>query len=165
MGEFYGPLVAAVINKLEVTHLLDYGCGSQLSLAQGLKGKVNHAFTYQAYDPCVPEYASPPVPAELVVCCDVLEHIEEDRIDAVLDHLEELTEAVGIFTVSTGPAKKVLPDGRNAHILQRPPEWWLPRFMARFDLQTFQVTGEHAFYVVVHALPRSIEDTDGKKLT
>jgi hypothetical protein len=167
----YAPLVAAVINKLEVTHVLDYGCGSNLSLAKALVGKVEHKFKYQAYDPCVPQYATSPVPAELVACIDVLEHIEENSIDDVLDHLQTLTEAVGFFSIDTGPAKKSLPDGRNAHVLQRPPEWWLPRIMCRFELQTFQVTWKSAenpdhwkFYVVVNALPRSIEDTDGNKL-
>jgi len=162
----YAPLVAEVINKLEVTHLLDYGCGSRLMLAAELKGcGIKHRLTYQAYDPCVPKYASPPVPAQMVACIDVLEHIEEDRIDAVLDHLMELTEAVGVFTVNTGPALKTLADGRNAHILQRPAEWWLPRFMVRFDLQTFQVSGPANFYVIVTARSRLIEATDGSKLT
>jgi len=160
----YAPLVAQVIDRIEAQHVLDYGCGSALALPRFLKGLIKHRFTYQAYDPCVPKYASPPVPAELVVCIDVLEHIEEDCIDSVLDHLQEMTEAVGLFTIATGPAIKVLSDGRNAHILQRPPEWWLPRIMCRFDLQTFQVTGPNGFYVLVHARPGLIEDTDGHKI-
>jgi len=164
-ARIYAPLVAQVIEKLEAQHVLDYGCGSTLQLPKALKGLIKHRFTYQAYDPAVPKYASPPVPAELVVCIDVLEHVEEDRIDAVLDHLEELTEAVGVFTVATGPAVKVLADGRNAHILQRPPEWWLPRLMCRFDLQTFQVMGPGAFYVIVYARSRVIEGTDGHKIS
>lgn len=170
----YAPLVAQIINRTEASHVLDYGCGSNLSLPKALAegNLVKHKFTYQAYDPCVEQYAAPPVPAELVVSIDVLEHIEEDHIDEVLDHLQSLTEAVGFFTIDTGPAVKTLPDGRNAHILQRPPEWWLPRIMCRFDLQTFQKTWqspdveEHTkFFVLVHALPRSIEATDGTKLT
>jgi hypothetical protein len=104
-----------------------------------------------------------------VVCLDVLEHIEEECIDDVLDHLEELTEAFGFFSIDTGPAKKVMADGRNAHVLQRPPEWWLPRIMCRFDLQTFQVVKEYEgglkFYVIVNAKPKMIEGTDGAKLT
>lgn len=170
----YAPIVAAVINKLEIAHVLDYGCGSNLSLAKAIhEGQlVKHNFKYQAYDPCVPAYAAPPVPAEMVACIDVLEHIEEDSIDEVLDHLQVLTEAVGVFSVDTGPAKKSLPDGRNAHVLQRPPEWWLPRIMCRFELQTYQVTWKSdtnpdhwKFYVVVNALPGAIQDTDGTKLS
>lgn len=168
----YGAMVAEIINRLEVLHVLDYGCGSRLSLAKSLQGKVKHGFKYQAYDPAVPKFAAPPVPADMVVALDVLEHIEEDHIDTVLDHLQQMTEAVGFFSIDTGPAAKTLPDGRNAHVLQRPPEWWLPRLMMRFALQTFQVVWSSPtddshlkFYVVVNAYPRSIEGTDGAKLT
>lgn len=162
----YAPVLAEIINKLEVTHVLDYGCGAKLRLPDALKQcGIKHRFTYQAYDPCVPKYASPPVPAEMVACIDVLEHVEEDHIDAVLDHLEQLVEAVGFFTICTAPAYKTLPDGRNAHVLQRPPEWWLPRLMVRFDLQTYQVMKEGNFYVIVSARPRLVEDTDGNKLS
>jgi hypothetical protein len=171
-GTYYGGMVADVINRLEISHVLDYGCGSRLSLVEGLKGKVNHAFKYQPYDPCVPVHSSPPVPAELVVCLDVLEHIEEDCIEDVLDHLEELTEAFGFFSIDTGPASKFMSDGRNAHVLQRPVEWWLPRIMCRFDLQTFQIVWHDPkhpdrlkFYVIVNAKSKLIEGTDGSKLS
>ena len=164
-AKLYAPLVAQMIDKLEPSHILDYGCGRHLVLPQALKDLgVRRPFKYQAYDPAVERFAGAPIPAEMVVCIDVLEHIEEDCIDDVLDHLESLTEAVGLFTIDTGPAMKSLPDGRNAHILQRPPEWWLPRLMCRFDLQTFQMTHAHKFYVVVHAKPAAIEDSDGKAI-
>lgn len=168
MGESpYGKMVAEIINRMEISHVLDYGCGSRLSLANNLKGKVNHSFKYQPYDPCVEKFASAPIPAEMVCCIDVLEHIEPEYIDDVLDHLAELTEAIGFFAIDTGPAKKFMEDGRNAHVLQRPPEWWLPRIMARFELQTFQVVyalGDHKkFFVIVH--PRAvIESVEGGKL-
>ena len=162
----YAPIVAQIINRMEPTHVLDYGCGKNLVLPHALKERgLKHKFKYQAYDPAVPRFAGDPVPAEMVVCIDVLEHVEEDCIDDVLDHLMGLTEALGFFTVDFGPAKKTLPDGRNAHILQRPPEWWLPRFMCRFDLQTFQMVSERNFYVIVHARHGQIEGQDGKKLS
>lgn len=159
-GEKYAPIVSEMVNKLEVNHLLDYGCGSRLSLMKALK--VDHQIKYQAYDPAVVKFSSAPVPAEMVCCIDVLEHIEEDMIDEVLDHLMELTEAVAFISISTGPASKTLSDGRNAHILQRPAEWWLPRLMCRFDLQNFQVTGPQDFYVVCYARGQ-IETPSGEK--
>lgn len=171
MGEHYAPLIASIVNKLGVTHMLDYGCGSRLSLARGLKGKIRGQLKYQAYDPCVPEYESSPVPAEMVACVDVLEHIEPDSVDEVLDHLQSLVEAVGVFTVDTGPAKKILSDGRNAHVLQRPLEWWLAKVCERFQLQTFQVVSQSLedhthikFYMIVYAKPLQIEAANGEKL-
>ena len=73
----------------------------------------------------------------------------------VLDDLRDLTTGHGIYTVHTGPAVKVLPDGRNAHLIQQPPSWWLPRFMARFDLVQFQRMPQ-GFWVLVEAKPRVI---------
>jgi hypothetical protein len=133
-------MVKGLIQQANITHLLDYGCGHNVSLMKGLKecGGLPKGFRYQCYDPGVPEYADDPVPAELVCCIDVLEHIEPENLDDVLDHLEELTEVMIFGTVHTEPAVKTLPDGRNAHLIQQPKEWWLPKLMERFELQGMQ---------------------------
>ena len=159
----YGHLVGEIVNTLEITHLLDYGCGRQKNLLKALAGRVNHKFTYQAYDPAVEECASAPVPAQMVACIDVLEHIEPDLLDNVLDHLASLTELVLLATVHTGPAGKVLSDGRNAHLIQQPMEWWLPKFISRFELQTAQVISAHGFHVICYPRQR-LEAANGEKL-
>lgn len=153
----YAPIVSQICNKLKVEHLLDYGCGKG-RLFEHLK--ADHKMTLQAYDPAVEQYSSPPIPAEMVACIDVLEHIEPDLLDNVLDDLERLTESVGFFSVSTGPAVKILPDGRNAHLIQQDAEWWLPKFMDRWDLQTFQRTGEHNFFVICYSMKGLIHHGD-----
>lgn len=165
-GESYGPLVAQIIERLELTHLLDYGCGSRMSLLKGLKGRIKGKLTYQAYDPGAgrEELATAPIPAQMVACIDVLEHIEPDCLDNVLDHLASLTEAVALLSIHTGPAQKILPDGRNAHLTQQPMEWWLPKLWSRWDIQTVQRTHENGFHVIAYAKPR-IEAPDGTKLT
>jgi hypothetical protein len=150
----YAPIVSEICNTLEVRHLLDYGC-AKCRLFQALK--VDHPMKLQAYDPAVPKYSARPVPAEMVACIDVLEHIEPEYLDNVLDDLARLTECVAFLTIHTGPAVKVLADGRNAHLTQQPMSWWLPKLWDRFDVQTVQVTGEHAFYVIGYAKPKLIE--------
>jgi hypothetical protein len=151
----YAPIVSEICNTLEVQHLLDYGAG-KCRLFQNLK--VQHRMKLQAYDPGVPKLSADPVPAEMVACIDVLEHIEPELLDNVLDDLARLTEAVAFLTIHTGPAVKVLSDGRNAHLTQQPMEWWLPKLWERFDIQTVQVTGDHAFYVIGYAKPKLIEE-------
>lgn len=151
----YAPIVSQIVNTLGVQHLLDYGCGKQ-RLFQNLK--ADHAMKLQAYDPGVEKLSAAPIPAEMVTCIDVLEHIEPEYLDNVLDDLARLTEAVAFLTIHTGPAVKVLADGRNAHLTQQPIEWWLPKIWERFDLHSVQVTGEHAFYVVAYAKPKLIEE-------
>jgi hypothetical protein len=160
-GKHYGPLVSQIIEKLEISHLLDYGCGSRMSLTKTLK--VKHKLTYQGYDPGVPEMAGKPIPAQMVACIDVLEHIEPEFLDNVLDHLAELTEVIVFLTIHTGPAMKVLTDGRNAHLTQQPMEWWLPKIWSRWDIQTVQVAHENGFYVIGYSKPR-IQGLDGKQI-
>lgn len=145
----YAPLVAQIIKRLEIDELLDYGCGSRLTLLKSLSGKVDRRFRYKAYDPAVPEYAGEADPSQMVACIDVLEHIEPELVDHVLDDLQRLTLEIGFFTVSTELAEKILPDGRNAHLIVEHPDWWLERLLPRFELQTFQVM-DGGFYVIVH---------------
>jgi hypothetical protein len=163
VAAYYAGLVNQILTRLEVTHLLDYGCGSKVELSKHIK--TNQKLTYQAYDPGVREYAGDPVPAQLVCCIDVLEHIEPERLDDVLDHLASLTEVAAFLTIHIGPAQKVLADGRNAHLIQKPVDWWLPKLMQRFDVQTMQVTMPgKAFYVICHPKTQ-LEAVDGSKLT
>jgi hypothetical protein len=163
MAQHYGPLVSQIVEKLEITHLLDYGCGKRMGLLKTLKTKQK--MTYQGYDPGagVPELATAPIPAQMVCCIDVLEHIEPEFLDNVLDHLAKLTEVVVFLSVHTGPATKTLPDGRNAHLTQEPIEWWLPKLCSRWDIQTMQKVGDHNYYGIFYAKPR-IEAPDGQKL-
>jgi len=149
-GETFAPMIAEIMQRLSISEILDYGCGSRLGLFHALKSKVGHKFRYQAYDPAVLEYAKEPIPSQLVACCDVLEHVEPEMIDGVLDHLQRLTEQVGFFSICTQDAMRTLPDGRNAHILQKPAQWWLEKIMARFELQTFQVVHDSEFFVIVY---------------
>ena len=146
----YAPLVADVIRSQGARELLDYGAGKG-RLGQTLKQQFNIDITLYHYDPAIPEWSAPPQPRQLVTCIDVLEHIEPDCLPNVLDDLKRVTLGFGVFTVHTGPAVKVLADGRNAHLIQQPSSWWLPQFMARFDLVAFNRV-DHGFWVVVEAL-------------
>jgi Methyltransferase domain len=145
----YGKTVSDLLAVCGARTLLDYGCGSKRSLLQAL-GQLE-GVTYEGYDPAVPAYAKPPRPADLVACIDVLEHIEPEFLDNVLDELGALCAPFGFFTIHTGPAGKVLLDGRNAHLIQQPPAWWLPRLQRRFKLLRVQDV-PNGFAVVVQSL-------------
>lgn len=147
----YAPLVSMYCNKLGITSLLDYGAG-KMRLFEHLK--VDHRMALQAYDPGIPHLSERPVPSQMVSCLDVLEHIEPECLDDVLDDLAALTLEVGFFSVNTAPAAKLLSDGRNAHLIQQPMEWWLPKIWERFDLQLMQKMDDANFFVVVYARPR-----------
>lgn len=141
----YGAIVSGLVEAIGAKTLLDYGCGSMRNLMNVLDCDVQ----YLGYDPAVPEF-SVKEPCDLVVCIDVLEHIEPDLLDNVLDDLMMLTDKWAFFTVHTGPAVKTLSDGRNAHLIQKPASWWLPLFFQRWDLQRFDANS-HGFNVLLRA--------------
>lgn len=139
----YAPIVTQYINRLGVTDLLDYGAG-KCRLFESIK--PDHKMRLQAYDPGVLRLSGDPEPAEMVTCIDVLEHIEPELLDNVLDNIKALAKSFVFLTIHTGPAVKVLSDGRNAHLIQKDAEWWLPKIMDRWSLQTFQRT-QGGFFV------------------
>jgi len=128
----YAPIVKQLIERMDIKSISDYGAG-KCNLLRRLKELGASGFNYFPYDPVFPEYG-PPKPAQFVCCIDVLEHIEEPYLDAVLLDLKEITRRIGFFSVHTGPAIKTLADGRNAHLIQKPTSWWLPKFCQHFEI-------------------------------
>lgn len=157
----YAPIVSAVVERMGITHLLDYGCGSACNLAKHLKVKTK--LQYQAYDPGVPRFSKDPLPAQMVACIDVLEHIEPDYLERVLDHLQSLAEGVIFLSIDTGPALKTLSDGRNAHLIQQPMRWWMPKVFDRWDVQSMQMASASGFFVIGTAKVK-LEAPDGTPL-
>lgn len=112
-------------HELGCSSLLDYGCGAGTLAAE--LARTNSLIDVRCYDPGVRGFEAPPQPADFVVCTDVLEHVEESFIDNVLSHIRGLMLRGGYLRCTTSPAKRQLPDGRNAHILLKPRAWWLQR--------------------------------------
>jgi hypothetical protein len=125
----------------------DYGAGKQ-NLLKGLAGLGIQPTAYFPYDPAFPEYGAPRT-ADLLCCIDVLEHIEPHLIDNVLAELASLTSKFAFFTVTMRPAEKTLSDGRNAHLIQKPTSWWLPKLAQHFEVVHLQMEGPKTFWVVV----------------
>lgn len=144
-----------------VTHLLDYGSGHNCSLAKSLK--CDHKVTYQPYDPCVPRFSGEPAPAQMVASIDVLEHIEPESLDNVLDDIQRLCDGIVFLTFYTKEALKTLADGRNAHLIQKPIQWWLPKLWDRWELQTVQMVADATYIVIGNAMPK-LEAKDGAKI-
>ena len=143
----YAPLVAEVMQAVGTRELLDYGAGKG-RLALTLDNILEDPVPVHHYDPAIPEWSQQPQPCNFVACIDVLEHIEPELLENVLDDLRRVTARIGFFTVHTEPAEKVLLDGRNAHLIQKPASWWLPKFMERFELAQFNRV-PNGFYVIV----------------
>ena len=124
---------------------LDYGCGKQ-TLNESIKG-----IDVIGYDPCIEGLDATPDPHDIVVCTDVMEHIEPEHLQAVIQDLHRVTQKALFCTIATRPAVKILSDGRNAHLIQEDHRWWLPKFWGLFDLRQVLISpGE----IVIAAVPR-----------
>lgn len=143
----WAPLVAEIARQVRPPRILDYGAGKG-RLGEALAPLLDFPCEVRQYDPAIPAIAAAPEPCEMVACLDVLEHIEPDRLDAVLDDLQRVTARIGLFTIATGPASKMLPDGRNAHLIQQDALWWLTHLFSRFAVEQFTVH-DKCFSVIV----------------
>lgn len=128
-GDKWADTVCALVADRECTSVLDYGCG-QGSLARAIKPRLGSLVRVDEYDPAIPGKDAAPSFADLVVITDVLEHIEPDRLDAVLAHLKTLSRKAVFAVISLKESNKVLADGRNAHVIIRPSTWWKRRLEA-----------------------------------
>lgn len=138
----FSSKVVGLIRDHRMVSVLDYGAGKRL-LSTALPG-----IDLTEYDPCVPEISEPPQGTfDLVCCIDVLEHVEPECLDDVLADLGRLTGRLAFLTIHTGPAGKFLSDGRNAHLIQRPIDWWEERLRPHFFMLYIKRVSESTFSV------------------
>jgi hypothetical protein len=126
-GDKWGATVLEMIAAHGCESVLDYGCG-QGTLAAKLRTWTK-TVDVREYDPAIKGKDALPQPADLVVCTDVIEHIEPDRLDIVLAHLASLARKALFVVIATRPASKNLPDGRNAHLIVEDAAWWEARLV------------------------------------
>ena len=141
----FAPIVRSLLRLGKCASLSDYGAG-KCNLKKALRLRDGSGVRYQPYDPAFPDYGTPQ-PADLVTCIDVLEHIEPNLLDAVISEISSISRKLAFLTVHTGAAKKVLSDGRNAHLIQESTSWWLDRFEPYFDILHVQQVRK-GFFVV-----------------
>ena len=116
-----------------IKSILDYGCGKGALKAH--MSQQHPEYIISEYDPGIPGKDTPPEPTDMVVCVDVLEHIEHECVDAVIDDLKRLTVKLLMVDICSHPAGKILLDGRNAHLIQEHGDWWVEKFSKYFDFE------------------------------
>lgn len=124
----WGGRVISVATNNNCKTILDYGCGKGM-----LKRHLIH-WNVAEYDPAI-EGKGVAIPCELVVCTDVLEHIEPELLDNVLEHLKSMTRKVLFCCIATKLAiNHVLPDGRNPHLSFHNADWWKEKLSEYFKI-------------------------------
>lgn len=115
---------------------LDYGTGKGRMIAW-LKEELPEEIKLTGYDPAIKQYAKIPTQnSDIVTCLDVLEHVELMDIDSIIKEISGLTNNFCFLLIDIQPASKSLADGRNAHILLAPPDWWTTKISQHFSCIT-----------------------------
>jgi len=119
--------------------VLDYGCGKGTFVKY-----VEKTYTHidmSGYDPAIEEYSKQPEGKfDFIWCTDVLEHIEPELLENVLNHIYELSSNFLYVSANCSKAKKTLIDGRNAHLIIKPKEWWKNHFQKLGNIIKEEVT-------------------------
>ncbi len=134
----YVDAIGALIGTDGATRLLDFGAGKGYQyLARRYHERWPGSPLPVCYDIGVRQLSTKPNgPFDGVICTDMLEHIEEADIPAILDELIEFATAGGFvfLGISCRPSsKRPLPDGRNVHVTIKPPFWWIEKIEAAID--------------------------------
>lgn len=153
-GSFYADDVLKLCAKLNTKDILDYGCGKS-TLAH------NIPFPIKQYDPCVDKYKEDPAPADVVVCTDVMEHIEPECLDNVIKHLHSKVKKILYCSICTVPAMKHLPDGRNVHLITEGLPFWINKLDPYFNIYSVTKDNKGMDFLVV-AEARDLEKENDK---
>lgn len=126
-------IVEEFLKKYQPTDLLDFGCG-QGGLIRAIQQHHPDIFC-EGYDPGNTQYQQlPKRNYDAVVSTDAIEHIEPEYLDETLRVIDLKIQRCGFFRIACYPAKKHLPDGRNAHLIVELPEWWRKKILATMNV-------------------------------
>ena len=128
--------IKQLIEKTGAVTVLDYGSGKgrqydpkplQIDGEGAWDGVLDYWGVDEVvcFDPAYPPYSNPPSERfHGVISTDVLEHCPEDDIPWIVDEMFSFAERFVFATIACYPARKRLPNGENAHVTLRDPDWW-----------------------------------------
>lgn len=112
------------VEQYDPKSIIDFGC-AQGKLIEELKKDFPLITTIDGYDPGVEEFQElKELTYECLISNDVIEHIEPEYLENTLRLIDNLFYRSAWLIIACYPAKKKLPDGRNAHLIIEPPSFW-----------------------------------------
>ena len=127
----YRDQIAALVKRFGAKTILDYGCGAgdQWKQPHRLHRELSlRWFDVRLYDPAFDHNEKPWGKFDGVLCSDVLEHVPEAELDALIATLFGHARLFVWASVCCRPAKKTFSDGTNLHVTLQPMEWWRELF-------------------------------------
>jgi hypothetical protein len=115
--------VLRIATENRCASILDYGSGRE-SLRRDVDRISLKNLPVACYDPGT-DRTDLPEPADLVVCGDVLEHVQPEKLDAVLEHIFSLANKAIFLVIALRQAKAPLVDGSPAHLVVEDSGWWI----------------------------------------
>ena len=105
--------------------MLDYGAGQGHQYMPPHELQKRWGVEVTCYDPAVSGMEILPAGSfDCVICSDVLEHVPLSDLDALFADVFARATRFAFFTACCRGAKKVLPNGQNAHCTIMPMDWW-----------------------------------------
>lgn len=118
--------IKQMLEQFNCKTLLDYGCGHGLQYSKHDLHKYWGLTELAKYDPGVQEFEEKPQGSfDAVINTDVLEHIPEDYVYDVITDIFSYADKFVYFSIATGLAKAILPNGENAHCTLKPHSEWV----------------------------------------
>jgi hypothetical protein len=135
--KFGGHEILGYIEKYKghIGTVLDYGCGKGV-LAEWVNSRLTCPKpVWTKYDPGIPGIDELPEGRfDMVITCDVLEHVEPTMIDDTIRELEERAQICMYNNIACATTNSVFTTGpyagQNVHINVQNPQWWLDKFTA-----------------------------------
>jgi hypothetical protein len=136
----HATIIRDLIRSLSAHTILDYGSGKGRQYdAMSIDNKDGESYpdiptfwgieSVTCYDPGYKRFSILPQGTfDGVISTDVLEHIPKEDVPWVLDEIFGYARIFVYLNVACYPAKKILPNGENAHCTVEPPEWWIALF-------------------------------------
>lgn len=127
------PIVKDFLTQYHPSDLLDFGCG-QGGLIRAIQ-EQHPTIHCDGYDPGNKQFQQLPKRSyDAVISTDAIEHIEPAYLDETLRTIDSKMQRCGCFRIACYPAKKQLPDGRNAHLIVETPEWWRAKILSTMNV-------------------------------
>jgi hypothetical protein len=117
--------------------ILDFGCGKG-TMREYVEARTRRKdLKWTEYDPGISgKDTLPQGRFDMVVSCDVLEHIEPNELDKTLQQLKDWTGLLSYHNIACSPTGHKFADGehegKDVHLIVEPPTWWNARLGEAF---------------------------------
>lgn len=143
------PRIYKYASEHNCKSILDYGSGKSDFLKTMDRDFPDHGFQINQYEPARPELAGDPVASDMVICVDVLEHIEPDKLDNVLDHIASKANKIFYFKICLVASFNSFEDGTNLHLIVEPKEFWLDKLSKYYTIEDIIFARGHVWGLAI----------------